>query len=341
MLGYSIAVSVIAIMISVGGIIFGLGYAMDNNRLKNFGRDELIQSFINGAIVGALFLFFSPLGLGTGMINGLVSGSHANATCNGYMSSNYAICFAYNYLVGVTPVTINNSSYPSLLGSSLELLLPISGLYITLGLISSTQLDFGIASISFGTVLAPLLSQEDFIISALTFAIISIYTQSALLGVISIVAIPLLLPVGLVLRTFYPTRKLGGTAIAIAIGLFAIFPLTYLLDAQITANYSSTINQASISSFTIQAQGVEGSLFSTSVLPSNTLSGPLQALANGVSGLASSFTSIIKQLVSWLALIIIQVFFFPVLSIVLTITSIRELAKMLGSEVSLGKFDVF
>ena len=49
MLGYSIAVSVIAIMISVGGIVFGLGYAFDNNRLKMFGRDELVQSFINGA----------------------------------------------------------------------------------------------------------------------------------------------------------------------------------------------------------------------------------------------------------------------------------------------------
>ena len=341
MLGYSIAVSVIAIMISIGGIIFGLGYAMDNNKLKNFGRDELIQSFINGAIVGSLFVFFSPSGLGTGIINGLVSGSHANATCQGYMSSNYAICFAYNYLVGVTPVTINNSTYPSLLGSSLDLLLPVSGLYITLGLISSTQLDFGIASISFSTILAPLLSQEDFIITALTFAIISIYTQSALLSVISIVAIPLLLPVGLVLRTFYPTRRLGGTAIAIAIGLFAVFPLTYLLDAQITANYSSAINRTSISSFTIQAQSVESGIFSTSVFSSNSLSGPIAGLANDVSNLAGSFANIVKQLVSRLALIIVQVFFLPVLSVILTITSIRELSKILGSEVSLGKFDVF
>lgn len=339
MLGYNVAVSVIAIMISAGGILFGLGYATDNLKLKSFGRDELVQSFINGAIVGALFLFFSPSGLGVSMINGIVSSSHASATCQGYMSSNYAICFAYNYLVGIRPVAINNASYPSLLDSSLGLLLPVSGLYMILGVISSTQLNLGIASVSFSTILAPVLSQEDFIMTALTFAVISIYTQSALLEVISVVAIPLLLPVGLILRTFYPTRRLGGTAIAIAIGLFAIFPLTYLLDAQITASYSSAINQTSVGAFTVQAQGVEGGLFSASA--SNTISGPIGSLINGVSGLASSFTGLIKQLIDLLAVILVQVFFFPVLSAILTITSIRELAKVLGSEVSLGKFDIF
>jgi hypothetical protein len=332
---------VIAIMISVGGIVLGLGYAMDNSRLKNFGRDELVQSFINGAIVGSLFLFFSPAGLGTSIINGVVSGAHANATCSSYMSTNYAICFAYNYLVGIKPVTINNASYPSLLDSSLELLLPISGIYVTLGLISSVQLDFGVASISFANILTPVLSQEDFIITGLTFAIISIYAQSALLSVIAVVAVPLLLPVGLVLRTFYPTRKLGGTAIAIAIGLFAIFPLTYLLDAQITANYSGVINQAALSAFSIQADGFEGGMLSLGALSANAISGPLQGLMSGLSGLVSSFSGLIKELLSWLALLIVQVFFFPVLSVVLTITAVRELAKMLGSEVSFGRFDVF
>ena len=294
-------------------MISAVGYAMDNQKLKNFGRDELLQSFINGAMVGALFLFFSPNGFGTGIINGLVTSSNATATCQGYMSSNYAICFAYNYLAGIKPVQINNNSYPSLLDSSLELLLPVSGIYITLGLISSTQLDLGIASISFSTILAPVLSQQDFIITALTFAIIGIYTQSALLGVISIVAVPFLLPIGLVLRTFYPTRRLGGTMMAIAIGLFAIFPLTYLFDAQITANYSDAVNQTTVASFTIQAQSVQSEIFSVggSSVSANSISGVVQQLAGGVSGLANSFANIIKQIISWLALLIVQVFFFP------------------------------
>ncbi len=341
LLGYSIAVSLIAIMIGIGGIIFGVGYAMDSRKLKSFGHDELIQSFINGVIVGSLFLFFSPNGAGIGIINGLVTSSNATATCSGYLSSNYAICFAYNYLVGITPVRINNVGYPSLLESSLELLVPISSLYVVLGMVSSAQLNVGVASISFSTVLAPVLSQEDFIISTLTFAIIGIYTQSALLSVVSVVAIPLLLPIGIVLRTFYPTRKLGGTTIAIAIGLFAVFPLTYLLDAQITANYSSSINQVSLGSFTTQAQSVQNSVFSVSSSSSKTIPSYLIQIINAVSSLANTFVTLLKQIIAYLAILVVQVFFFPVLSAILTITSIRELAKILGSEVSFGRFDVF
>ena len=343
MIGYSIAVSVIAIMISIGGIVFGLGYAMDNQKLKIFGRDELIQSFINGAIVGSLFLFFSPSGLGTGIINGLISSDNITVSCGGSMSTNYAVCFAHNYLVGLAPVRINNFNYPSLLDSSLELLLPISGLYIALGLISSSQLNLGIASVSFSTILAPVLSQQEFIIKTLTFAIIGIYTQAALLSVISIVAIPLVLPIGIVLRTFYPTRRLGGTMIAIAIGLFAVFPLTYVLDAQITASYSSGVNQAIISQFTNQSQGIQAGIFGIggSSISSNSISAAARVLVDGVSALASSLVSLVQELISAIAIIIVQVFFFPVFSVVLTITSIRELARLLGSEVSFGKFDVF
>ncbi len=343
MIGYNIAVSVISIMLSIGGMVWGLGYATDNLKLKSFGRDEIIQSCINGAIVGSLFLFLSPGGLGTGIINGLVSSSNVTVSCTGYLSSNYAICFANNYLVGLAPVTINNNGYPSLLDSSLELLVPVSTIYAILGFISSSQVSLGVISFAFTTLLTPLLSQMNFIIEALTFAIIGIYTQSALLNVIAIVAVPLLLPIGIVLRTFYPTRRLGGTMIAIAIGLFVVFPLTYLLDAQITVNYSSSINIADLNSFQLQSQSAQNSVLSisTGTITSNSLGGILQVITGTLGGLISSFTPLLNEIVSWLAILIVEVFFFPVFSIMLTITSIRELAKVFGSEVSLGRFDIF
>ena len=46
--GFSVAVSVLAIMISIGGISVGIGYATSNRRLKEFGRDELNQCLVNG-----------------------------------------------------------------------------------------------------------------------------------------------------------------------------------------------------------------------------------------------------------------------------------------------------
>ena len=341
MLGYNIAIDVIAIMLGVGGIILGLGYAMDDRKLKAFGREEILQSVINGVIVGALFLFFSPGGLGIGVVNGLVAGSNANAVCQGFMKVNYAICFAHNYLVGLTPVTINGHSYPSLLDDSLGLLIPVSATYVILAIVSSVKLGIGVASISFASVMAPLLSQESFIITTLTFAIMSIYTQSALLEVIAVVAVPLLLPVGIVLRTFYFTRRLGGAIIAIAVGLFTVFPLTYLLDAQITANYSNGTNQTSIGSFTSLASSLNVSVSSLYNATNSSSRGLLASLSSKISEGVSGLEEGISKLIKFVAMLLVEVFFFPVFSVILTTISIRELARILGSEVSFGRFDIF
>ena len=61
--GYSIAITLVAIMVSVAGIIFGIGYSMDDRRLKELGRAELYQAIINGVIVGSLLLAFGTNGI--------------------------------------------------------------------------------------------------------------------------------------------------------------------------------------------------------------------------------------------------------------------------------------
>ena len=343
MIGYSIAASVIAIMIAIGGMILGVGYAMDDKKLKNFGRDELFQSLINGVILGSLFVFLSPGGLGVAVINGAVQSSGGGATCSSFMQFNYAICFADNYLVGLNPVKIENRSYPSLLDSSLALLVPISTSYALLGVISATNIDLGIASFSFSSILAPVLSEEEFLLKALTFAVVGLYTQAALLEVVAVIAVPLVLPMGIILRTFYFTRKLGGMLIAVAIGLYAVFPLTYLFDAQVTATYSTSLNSQSFSSFTLSSQNLQNEILSVggSAVSSNSISNIGSSIISGVTGLVNSFTSMVRELVSALSMLIVEVFFFPLFSLVLTIVSIREMATILGSEVSFGKFDIF
>ena len=49
----------------------------------------------------------------------------------------------------------------------------------------------------------------------------------------------------------------------------------------------------------------------------------------------------IQSIVDYLALLIVEVVFLPLLSIILTIISARELARIMGSEISFGRFDVF
>ena len=58
----------------------------------------------------------------------------------------------------------------------------------------------------------------------------SIYAQLYFIDVISYGIAPILLLLGILLRTFFFTRKLGGLLLAIALALFIAYPLTYALS---------------------------------------------------------------------------------------------------------------
>ncbi len=340
MLGYGIAVSVIAIMIAVGGIVYGLGYAMDSRKLKDFGMAELQQSLINGVIVGVLVAAFAPGGLIIGVINGIVGGAAPGISCNSLTSANMAICFASDYLAGLKPIAINGASYPSLLEDTLLLLVPLSVAYAALGLVSSLTLGVGVASISLSSAFHPLLAQLGYVIEALTLALTGIYAQSALLDVIAVIAVPVMLPVGIVLRTFYFTRRLGGAVMAIAIGLFAVFPLTYLFAAQIATGFSSTVSNTTASEMLSGATALEAGMLNATT-SNSTASGFIGVVLKQGTAAIKSLQAMMQYIVDTIATLIVEVFFIPVLSVALTIISIRELARILGSEVSFGKFDMF
>lgn len=342
--GYYIAISIVSIMITIAGITLGIGYALNDRKIREFGQTELYQSIINGVIVGSLFFSFSGVGIVTGTINSIVQSSGSSASCAQYMSSNYAICFAYNYLVGIGAITINGTQIGSLLDSAIGLLTPVSAAYVLLALIGSLKFSIVIVGVSLASVVNPVLQQLNYLMSALTFAIIGIEVQAVLLKVVSMIAIPILLPIGIVLRTFYFTRKLGGTIIAIAIGLFTVFPLSYLLDAQITSGYSSSVNSGLSVALSADLQATNNNLVlsAASYYDSNTIN---TSFLSGVSGTLKALMSTaevwVEKVVNIISILIVEVFFLPTFSIMLTIISIRELAKVLGSEVSFGKFDIF
>ncbi len=337
---YSVAVGLIGIMLSVCGIILGIGYAIDDRRLKEFGKSEMYQAVINGVIVGSLITAFGAGGFFTIMLNGMVGNAGISAACEQSMSGNYAICFAYDYLAGLNPIVINNITYPTLIETSAGLLVPISVLYASLGLLSSMKLSIGIITIGFSSALTPVLTALNYVLEILTTAVISIEVQAVLLKFISFVAMPVLLPVGMVLRTLYVTRRLGGAIMAIAIGLFAVFPMSYVLNAAMASNYYSSISNGAITSFVNTEIGTSGGILSSAESvpskPSNQSSFSIGYFTGAINGLVQGFQGFINQLLSIVALIIIEVFFLPIFSLVITAISIRELARILGSEISFG-----
>ncbi len=349
--GYDIGIAIIGIMIAVAGILLGLGFAIDDKKMKEFGRAELYQALINSAIIGALFLSFSQYGIFTSIING-VTGGVSLQNCGADLGYNEAICFAYNYLIGSALISVNGHLYPSLITSTVTLLAPTTLLYIAIGTISTINIDVIIISVGLAGLkvfLGPLHGLVDF----LALNIFLIAAQAALLKFIALTAIPVILPVGLILRTFYFTRKLGGAIIAFAIGFFAVFPMTYVLDAQLMDSYASgSSGQAfstaisAIDNATSSADSISGSAFDTSkdlfsVSFNSITSNPFSDMINLASNFSTIFSALISYIEDAITFLIIQVFILPTFSLVLTAISIRELAKILGSEISFGRFDIF
>jgi hypothetical protein len=345
--GYNIAIALLAIMISAGAIIYSIGYATSDKKLKQIGQAELYQVVINGIIIGAFIVLFVPGGLISILISSLTTGV-SGTPCTTFVN-NPAICFATSYLSGLGDVTINGNPYPSLLTSNLALLSSTALLYAGVGTLSSVNVSIFIVSFGFkglNVILGPLQGIVDF----LSLSTVFIVAQAMLLSFIYYVALPILLPLGIVLRTFFFTRKLGGAIIAIAIGGFLILPMTYVLSATLMDTYftnslSSPISNtvSSISTFLSSVQNLQGSAFSLSTTKSvKTIDWNLVgAITSGVGTLSSSFNLLLATIWNSIVLIIIQVFFLPAFSILLTFISTKELAKIFGSELSLDMFNVF
>ena len=332
---YNIAIDLVAMMLAISGIVLGIGFATDDKRLKEIGRAELQQALINGAIVGLLISAFSSNGFITMLINDITSSVQLEATCQSLMSSNYALCFAYNYLVGTSQVSINGIAYLPLIETALGTLAGVVSVYAGLGIVGAVKLGTGLIGVSLGGMINPVLNQLGYVMGALGASIISIEAQGILLKFVALTAVQILLPVGIILRITYVTRRLGGAIMAIAIGLFAVLPLTYVLNAELVAGYADALNGTTISTFELNTSSVANGMVSSATNFNTTNSTSITAV---IDSAMNSLEDLVKQLLNLIAQIVIQVFFLPVFGLILTAISIRELARVLGSEVSFGRF---
>ena len=334
--GLNVAVITIAIMIAIGGLFTGLGFALNNRKFKEFGIEEIFQSVINGALIGAFAVLFMPSGIITSTVNAITLSNTTSLTCSAYLSQNHAICFSYDYLVG-SGYTFNGIYHPSLLAQSTGLTIGFLGLNTVLGIIAGLNINAQVIDISFSSALNPIVNQIQYFIKILTTISISAMVQSSLLAVVATSAIAIILPTGLVLRTFYPTRKIGGFLVAVAIGTYVIFPMSYVLNANVLDTYSINSSNSSITQLSGSASQIESQVVT---LPSNPKISLITPIINAISGIGPAFSSLASSIISDISYFILAAFILPAFSLVLTIISIKELSSILGSEVSFGMFDL-
>lgn len=195
-----IAVAIVTASIILSGILIGLGRAFSIKKIESFGIEELVQSVINAALIGALASIITLVGtLANLETTGICSNSPdilIKTKCN-FEALNEQLWKFENALISSSNII---SYYKNL------------------------ELDFG----GFSTKPFESLEPISKILSG------QIITTNLLLTInLAIVgfsdfmsknALALILPLGLLLRSFFITRKIGGILIAVAIGAVLIFP---------------------------------------------------------------------------------------------------------------------
>jgi len=188
----------------LGGLALGLGTAFSSRRLRLFGQEELLQSAINAAILGslaAIILAIDSLSLST------IPSPSQDCALPGAVG--HAQCSFLQLQSGLFSLggAASNSAY-------------------IIGFIASTTIDLGSIKVSQFSGLAPQISSlgsaSDHFHLLATAAGISIM----FLGFASQSAMGVLLPAGLLLRSLFITRKIGGAIMALAISAYVFYPVS-------------------------------------------------------------------------------------------------------------------
>ena len=335
---FNIAIFTIVSMVVVVGITFFLGRLMQNRRLEDWAKTEFLQVIISAAIVGGLFFLMAPeTGVITSLFNNLVDelpaipmplGSSAVFGCLNIPEST-VLCYAYKYLV-LLQAQIN------------QLLVMLISSNTILDIISKISIDIIVIEITPLSGLSSIVQVLNSMIQTLIFLNITLGVELALLQFINASALTIFLPVGVVLRSFFATRRIGGALIALAVGMYLVFPLTIALNAKAVDQMASTSFEPLITLST-QAESLNPiTAFDAAgdILSPESWSAYLGNFREGATALVEAIKSIPEMLSAAISILMVQIVFLPILSVMLTLISIKEMAALFGGEVNLSRFEV-
>ncbi|MFH0927827.1 MAG: hypothetical protein V1822_04580 [Candidatus Micrarchaeota archaeon] len=320
---YSLATDLIIISLILCAIALGLARAIGSKKLWSWGVEELAQAIINAALLGSI------MGLGT--IAGAFTGVMQIAPIAGcsYLDS------AAN-----SPIAYSLCSIEASQNKTWQIIDGANSQSFYLGALSSMQLSFEVVSASpFSSLSYAAKNYSDW--SAQLSSLLSLLELNRqFLLFISQAAFALFLPVGLLLRMFFATRKLGGAMMAGSISFFIVYPLLYaaflsgpllgetpifetaytqaysdLNELSATLNFMPTIDWGKEPDMVQLLASLEGkNLLEQASLPYKSVS----AFEGAVS---------------------MQAILYPLICLALTLICAKELSGLLGSQFRLDLFD--
>lgn len=205
----SIAATAIIISIILSGIALGFGRAFSTKRLERFGADEMLQSIINAAILG----FAISLSAVVVQISSELSPQMQNITCiSNSTPTEYVLC------------AINSTTT-----SSFELSQSLVRILNTLSYYQTLNLHFGNFSIQPLVNLNSISNQFSNILYSLQISTFAASINTHILSFISSNWFGALFAAGLVLRSFFLSRKFGAFLIAASLSLIIFYPLAIMM----------------------------------------------------------------------------------------------------------------
>ncbi len=181
----------------------------------------------------------------------------------------------------------------------------------------------------------------------MSVAFIVIRAQLLLLDFSTFAMLKYYLPLGILLRCFTPTRRIGGTLIGLVIGLVLVFPSLIVLNGIFASSFTSTTNPLGLNEpfeFLASIMSAGGATIWGEMI--DNVSG---SLGSGVGGftpfsifhipiaIASSFLGLFAGFYAFLFIwaagqSFLIGLFFPALNTLLLVTTIRYLSKAFGEE---------
>lgn len=199
--------------------------------------------------------------------------------------------------------------------------------------------------INIGSAFTPLLHFIGFTLNMLGIAMWSVQLQFAILKFAEQYMLTLFLPLGIVLRSFPFTRAVGGAFIAIALGLFIVYPLTFILNMTVLHDHYDHSVQLTdlftkfvfkVTQFDMPSAGIPMDPFNFAwyVLRMIFLSGlsiffiPTIFLIQLIGG-----DSILQDIAFSVTIYAVVL---PLINVFMTLTFTRAISQMLGADVNLN-----
>ena len=298
-------------------ILYIISYAVDSREMRMMARGEMFQVFITMMFI---VLFVSFDGYSNALVSGGISEAFGETTANHIDYAMALLDESADYQWTVLKDVTNKLTIP-------------------LGSMASTSATCAVLGASFSYpgcigIQVPF-SSLMFATNVMVSAMLANNSQIILLNLAQNFFFPVLLPLGLFFRCFQFTRGAGGLLIAIAVAFYFIFPISIVLTAAM-ANKVDMGEPDIPQDIEYPADDFADELFSFSALESECNPLDMDAKAGRKQAkriVGGNGDDLVNPL---LYVFFVQGLFTTMLNILITLSAVRGLSKVFGTEVDIS-----